>query len=172
MEGFIYKMKRGKLGQIELSFGVIFSIILIIAFIAVAIYAIMMFLSTKKCAEIGLFKNDLQEAVNAAWNGEETNTDFKRSLPVSLDFACFIDTTKPEKGNYHYYNNVTALGKNFNMFFWPIKNACKGQGTFNIEHINLEKITESKNPYCIQNVNGKTTIKIEKRFSEMLVKLE
>lgn len=165
--------KRGKKGQIEISFGMIFSIILIIAFIVVAVYAIILFMKTKDCTEIGLFKNDLQEAVNSAWNGEYTDTSLKRSLPEGIDFVCIVDSENQTKGNYAgYLKNVSNFGsKGFNIFFWPIKKACKGEGTFKLEHINLAAITKDKNPYCIQNRDGVTNIKIEKSFNDRLVKL-
>ena len=52
-----------KRGQLQISFGMIFSIILIIAFVALAVYVIMIFLDTGKCANTGLFKNDLQQEI-------------------------------------------------------------------------------------------------------------
>ena len=51
-----------KRGQLQISFGMIFSIIIIIAFVAVFIYAITIFMGWKRCAETGLFKEDLQSA--------------------------------------------------------------------------------------------------------------
>jgi len=162
-----------KRGQLDISFGMIFSIILIIVFIVVAIYGAIVFLNMKKCTETGLFKNDLQAAIDSAWNGEYADSEITRSLPSNIDFVCFIDLSKKESGTYkNYYENATMLGNNFNMFFWPLKSSCKSALKFEIEHINTGNITKNDNPYCIQNVKGKTTVKIEKSFSDMLVNLK
>ena len=56
-----------KRGQIDISFGMIFSIILIIAVVGVAFYVINNFIELKKCTEIGLFYDDLKKYIDEAW---------------------------------------------------------------------------------------------------------
>ncbi len=170
-------MKRGskrKLGQLKISFSMLFSIILIIAFLAVAIYAIKFFLDQKKCAEQGIFKQDLQEEINRAWSSDESSFVFSHTLSKSLDYVCFINSKEGARGNTELYNDVLKYGltPETNMFYWPLRKACKDARVFSLEHIDIEKITEKENPYCIEVVEGKVKIKIEKGFSEDKVLLE
>ena len=164
--------KRGKnrRAQIQISFGMIFSIILIIAFIALAIYIIMVFLGWKTCTETGLFKQDLQEAIDNAWSRDMHKETFTKSLSGGIEKVCFVDLSKASKGNYkEYYSDFELQGKG-NLFFFPLKKACEGQRSFNINHLNIDKITEQDNPYCMGD-NGKIEIKIEKEFNENLVNI-
>jgi len=160
-----------KRGQLQISFGMIFSIILIVAFIAVAIYAIIVFINMKKCSEIGLFKQDLQEEINRAWNSEESSLTFKGNLPSGIQQVCLIDLSKAGKGsNKELYDSLKKYGYvNVNMFFYPIKKVCKDLRAFNIEHINITEITKQNNPYCVNIVDGKVEVKIEKSFYAALV---
>ena len=87
-------IKRNKRGQLQISFGMIFSIILIIAFIAVFIYVITIFMGWKKCASTGLFKEDLQSTVNNAWQSDQYQDVFPKSqsiVPSGITQICFID---------------------------------------------------------------------------------
>src|SRR3989338_2426588 len=63
---FKMKEKRG----LELSFSMIFSIIVIIAIVAVAFYMISYLLKLKNCTELGLFGRDLQDTIDRAWNSD------------------------------------------------------------------------------------------------------
>jgi len=163
-----------KKGQLQISFSMIFSIILIVAFISVAIYGIMVFLDIKKCADTGIYKTDLQEEVDRAWNGEESSMIFSRNLPSKIDSVCFIDMQAGERGgNDEEYAKMQKMGLvKTNIFFWPIKNACEGEGTFELNHINISKITSQENPYCVEKQDGKIEINIEKGFYDPLVTLK
>ncbi len=166
-------MKRDKKAQLNINFSVIFSVILIIAFVAVAVYAIIMFLNLQKCSETGLFKQNLQESVNRAWSSEETSEIFEGKISKDIERVCFIDLNSKAKGEYKdFYQDVEKSGiKNINMFFYPLRNACEGQKGFQIEHLDVEKITEKDNPKCFKNDN-KVVINIEKGFYDSLVNLE
>ena len=168
--------KRGKKAQIQISFSMIFSIILIVVFIAVAVYGIVKFLGIQECAETGLFKQDLQTSIDKAWSSDSSYEIFPKNNPITLpkkiDYICFIDLGKESKGSHSdYYLSFKSEGlTNHNMFFSPITEACSGQGSFEIKHINIEKITENENPYCI--ANDKIEMKIEKAFGENLVRIK
>lgn len=161
-----------KRGAIEISFGMIFSIILIIAFISVAVYAIYIFLGIKKCADTGMFKQELETEIERAWNSEETSVNFSSAVPRKIEKVCFVGLNAGEKGRYkEQYKELKKLGlRNLNMFFSPIKNACERQKGFNLAHLDIEKITEKDNPYCIENT-GEISIRIEKGFYDALVNL-
>jgi hypothetical protein len=170
------KSKNSKKGQLKISFGMIFSIILIIAFLGVAIYAIVQFLSLLQCAETGMFKEDLQNKIDRAWKGGESRATFSKDLPSGLTRVCFIDLNGQAKGEHsNIFENISRRyggrdGKN--MFFWPMGEACSGQESFQIKHINISKITSRKNPYCIEAERGKVTIKIEKGIYDALVNIK
>ncbi len=165
-----------KRGQLQISFSMIFSIILIVVFIAVAVYGIVKFLGIQECAETGLFKQDLQTSIDKAWSSDSSYEIFPKNNPITLpkkiDYICFIDLGKESKGSHSdYYSSFKSEGlTNHNMFFSPITEACSGQGSFEIKHINIVKITENENPYCI--ANDKIEMKIEKAFGENLVSIK
>ncbi|MBI2630299.1 hypothetical protein HYW76_04295 [Candidatus Pacearchaeota archaeon] len=152
-------MKRGKTGQIQISFGMIFSIILIIAVIAVAFYAITKFLCVKKSAEVGLFKEELQNEINRARGGAETSETFDGNLPVSIKKVCFFDSSKPAIGKDKELEKELKKYMESNLFFYPPK-SCQYPKGLSISYINLDEITKENNPYCFSNLNGKVSIKI------------
>jgi len=160
--------KRGKKAQLEISFGMIFSIILIIAFLAVAIYAIILFLNVKKCSDVGTFKDDLQGEIDRAYSSDESSYVFNGSLASGIKL-CFIDLSKESKGaNEEVYTGFKKYGYvKVNMFYWPLQLKCPT--TFNLNHLNITEITKSNNPYCISNIKGKISLKIEKSFYDALV---
>lgn len=167
--------KRGKKGAIQISFGMLFSIILIVAFIAVAIYVIIIFLDLRGCAETGIFRGDLQDEIDKAWQGDETSVVFDGELSQKIEKVCFVDVSKEEKGeNKEYFASLAKYGytPKTTMFFYPLKSICKGQEISEIQHLDIEKISETKNPYCINNENGKVSIKVTKGFYDSLVSVE
>lgn len=164
-------MKRGRKGQININFGMIFSIILIIAFIAVAVFAISKFLTIKKCSETGLFKQDLQNSIDRAWSSEGTSQNFDIHLPSNLDYVCFVDLARGRRGeDADKYEELERVGaSDVNMFFWPLKKACEGQEGDLIKHLDIEEITENNNPKCFKNGRDVT---IEKGLYESRVKIK
>ena len=67
-----------KKGQMKISFGMIFSIILIVVFIAVAVYAIIKFLDVQHTIQIESFKKDLQDDINDTWRSSGSGTYLKK----------------------------------------------------------------------------------------------
>lgn len=165
-------MKNKKAQMFHLPFGMIFSIILIIVFIVVAFVAIRHFLGIRDCSQIGLFKDDLQNEIDRAWHSDMTSEIFPPEdstvtyLPSSILYVCFIDIDDEASGdNEDFYSEILKyLHENQNMVFYPPKKACEGLRSFEIKHINITEITAENNPYCVKNVNGKPSMKIEKEF--------
>jgi hypothetical protein len=160
-------MIKNKKAGMDISFNFIFSLILIIAFIAVAIYGIMFFLNMQKCADTGMFKQDLQSKVNQYWamTGSTINQELSLPLTKTIEAVCFVDLNREGKGQWEdLYEDFEfySYGKEENMFFYPAGNACKGQEGFEIEKINIERITQENNPYCILNVEGRIITRIVK----------
>jgi hypothetical protein len=166
-------MKRGKKGIMQLPFSMIFSIILIIAFVSVAFYVMGIFLGWWSCANTGLFAKDLQDDINLAFNQDETSETFVGKLPGKLDYVCFVNSEEEGRGDFsEYYDEFERYGVlDSNMFFVPIKKTCKAQKFFEIKHVDIKKITEKNNPMCFKNIGGRVEIKIEKGFYDSLVNL-
>lgn len=159
-----------------LPFSVIFSIILIIFFIITAIIAIKVFWNPSACAFVdqsqeALYKQNLQQAIDGAWQGDRSDSEFKQALPGKITYVCFLDLAKKDKGNFASFFEDLELyseGKN-NFYFYPGKMACEGFRGMTLSHINITEITKTDNPYCVKSDKALT---IEKGFYDALVKIK
>jgi len=132
-----------KRGQMKLSFGMIFSIFLIIIFLSAAIYAIIKFVGLQHTIQIESFKNDLQTDVNKMWQSQQGSQIKKYYLPKKISEVCFAEDD---------YQNLMLISDT------PIDGK-------NIEHINIES------PFCITNIEGKVKMVLEKDYGENFVKI-
>lgn len=169
------KKRMNNLGQetLGISFGVIFSIILIVFFIIVAGIVIKSFLDTKKCAELGIFIDRFDDDVKKTWNSQSFSGEFKGNLPVSISYVCFANLSNSIKGKFENQGYDISLyeGRIVNTFFYPINKAC--EMPFNqINHLDIERITKINNPNCIAVDNGKIKMNIEKDLSDRLVDIK
>ena len=168
------RLPKSKRSQqiLGLSFGVIFSIILIIFFILITFIVIKSFLSTKSCAQLGIFKSKLENEVKNSWNSQYVSSKFKGVLPSKVKKVCFSDLSSQFKGVNRDIGEEFSVyeGNNKNMFFYPIESACEIPA-HNIPHINLDLLTINENPYCINVENGIIEIQIEKKINDRLVSL-
>lgn len=156
----------------KLSFGMIFSIMLIIVFIAFAFFAIGKFLDIQNVAQIGKFTNDFQASIDKIWRGSEGSEVKEYFLPSKIDYVCITDYSKPPTGPYSsFYDELEQVYFEFeNLFFYPL-GSSQGFDAREMENINLTKTTENKNPVCFENVKGKVSVRIKKNFDEALVTL-
>ncbi len=133
------------LGQMKISFSMIFSVILIIAFIAFAIYSIAKFLSVTRFATIEDFKDKFQNDVNKIWKSQSYNDIEKYNLPKDINQVCFKDDE---------YENI---------YFIP--NLYDGEF---IKNIDMEKTLSDSNEnpksLCINSINGKVKIRMKKEI--------
>ena len=159
-------LKKGQ-SVFGMSFGVIFSLILIIAIITVGIIVIINFLDVRDCGQIKLFVDDFQDAVDSAWRSEELTKVFQSRLD-NIEFVCFFDTGKNLNGNFIDIGKDISDYSDENMFLYPMKNACVPN--HKIEHLNIGEITFENNPYCLK-ADGEIIIEIEKEMGEGLVKI-
>jgi hypothetical protein len=134
-------MKRG---QMKLSFGMIFSIILIVVFLVFAFYAITMILDFQSSANVGTFLNDLQKDVDNMWQNSGSQTKTYR-LPNEIGEVCF---------------NEDSL-----VSFYPLGIAIEFDDT-EIKHIEILE------DFCIENIDNKINIRIKKGIDESLVTIE
>lgn len=146
------KMKRGqgimlapvpsKKAQMQISFGMIFSIILIIIFIAFAVYGITKFLNLHKEVQVKTFLNEFQSDVDKVWKNEGSD-EFEYIIPSNIIKICF---------------KQDGVGENLEL--------RTSKGFFDgakIEHLNIEK------SFCIENTDGKIKIQLERKYGEDLV---
>jgi hypothetical protein len=146
-KSLIYPSKTSnKRGQIKLSFGMIFSIILIVIFIAFAFYAIQKFLDMQRTVQIEQFLNKLQLDIDKVWQSSQVSQEEEYFLPSKIEEVCFEDGER----------NLIFRSSNF----------IEGR---NIKHIDIEKITENDNPFCVKNTNRKLKITLKKDYGEALV---
>lgn len=138
---------KNKRGQMKLSFGMIFSIILIVIFIAFAFYAIQKFLGIQNIVKVGQFVDNLQSDVDKAWRSSQYSQKVKYFLPTKVEEVCFTDD---EYENLKFTSDEYMVGKK-------------------IKHINITKITETEDPFCIETIKGKVEMTIKKDYGEALV---
>ncbi len=163
-------MKRG---QLDLSFGLIFSVILIIAFLGFGVYAIVNFLGMKDKIETSKFLDDFQANVNTLWKANIASEELSYFLPVKIKEVCFVDKNADKKGSRAdiYDEIIIRSDDKSNLVFYPI-GSSKAVGFIEIQHINISKITAQNNPACLQNKNGKLSVTLEKGYGETLVNVK
>jgi hypothetical protein len=163
-------MKRG---QMKLSFGMIFSIFLIIVFISFAFYAISKFLNIGNTAQVVKFTDKLQEDIDKIWKGSQASQEQVYFLPSKIKTICFIDYNSEKRGlrDLIYNELEQTYYENENLFFYPLGSA-EGLNAKSIKHIDIEKTTTRENPLCIENIKGKVKMRLKKDFEETLVSIE
>ena len=147
----IGKNSRDKKAQeiFGLSFGVIFSIFLIIIFFVVAVVAIKGFLDLGKTSGVGLFYKDFQSEVDRAWNSQSSEFEFKINLPKDIEQVCFANLSSEITAYSASYQQIKDYEfHEANVFLLPPQNT-KNMPWKNINHLNISKTTEEKNPYCV-----------------------
>ena len=130
-----------KKGQMKLSFGMIFSIILIIFFIAFAIYGIFKFLELQDSIQINLFVENLQRDVDKMWRSPKGSQEVSYRLPSKITSICFVDD---EHKNLNFRSDKFIPGNN-------------------IKNIDI------KENFCIENINNKVSMVLKKDYGEPLV---
>ena len=140
-------VKRGKRGQMKMSFGMIFSIILIIVFLVVAFFAIQKFLSFQKEIVYKQFVEDLQTDIDKMWKSPQGSTIETYLVPSTVNSICF--------SNNEFYN----LKINHKNKYYEEE----------LNYLDLENILQGQAETCIQAVDSKIKVIIQKNYSEPLV---
>lgn len=141
-------MRKGvRKAQLNLSFGMIFSIILIIAFLAFAFYAIYKFLDFQNSAKILQFSRDFQDDIDRMWKSVQGSYEAEYSLPQKVEAVCIVNNE---------YENMIFQSKNY----------IDGR---KIEHIDMAKTLGGSKSLCFENVRGKVRMIIKKNYEDSLV---
>jgi hypothetical protein len=139
-----------KKGAMEISFGMIFSIILIIVFLAFAFWGIKKLIGVQETALVAKFKNDLQNDVDKIWNGPQGQQLMKYNLPKKIEGVCFDESATR------------------NLYFLPERIFLGAD----IEHIDWTKTLGEKNFVCFENKEGSVEITLSKDFGDNLVAIK
>ncbi len=158
-----------KRGQLNMSFGMMFSIILIIIFLAFAFYAIKTFLNLGSSAQTGKFASDIQNDINNIWRSAQSSQQETYNIPTSIKQVCFADFNAAASGpNSYLYNNLSMYYSGTqNMVLYPVSNI--GLDVQQINNINLSGMTKDENPYCIRANSGNIQVVLQKNISQGLV---
>src|SRR3989344_5094359 len=133
----------GKKAQLSLSFGMIFSIILIVIFISFAFFAISKFLGIQKSVETGRFLNDFQADVDRIWQGSQGSEVKIYTIPKKIEYVCFADYAEQERGQNSVLHQrlVEVYYENENMFFYPVGSG-EGLDSKELRHIDIKRMTQ------------------------------
>jgi len=157
-----------KRGVFEISFGMIFSIIIIIAIISVAFYVLTKFMGVSKCTQVGLFYDDLKTYTEKAWQAQIHKDTFTGSLPSGIELVCFGNFTQSPQAKYvSVFNDLQERqGRDKNVFLYPIQQECDlPLSAFKLLHV------KTSNFFCVPVKNNKMQIKSEKSEFDSLVTL-
>lgn len=159
-----------KKGQMKLSFGMIFSIFLIIIFISFAFYAIKTFLGIQNEASTVKFVNDFKSDIDIIWKSTKSSQEFEYPVPLNIKHVCFADFSSTKSGaSSELYDELDELTFGEGNFILYTGNA----DTLSIilANIDIETTTSNENPLCFKN-SGKITLILKKELDEALVTIK
>jgi hypothetical protein len=140
-------MKTVKKAQLQISFGMIFSIILIIFFLAFAGYAIYKFVYISNTGKVGEFVSGLNTDVEDMWKLNKGSQIFSYGLPSGIEQFCINDKSE--------------------IYFLPLGSG-EGFDYTEIKHLNIGSIV-TETDFCVKKKNGEVELLIKKDYGETLV---
>jgi hypothetical protein len=139
--------RKNNRGQANISFGMIFSIILIIIFLVFGFYAIKKLVELQQTIQIETFLEDFQNDVDKMWKSVQGSQEVEYTLPTKATAVCFQND---EFQNLKFVSENPISGKQIN----------------NLDILNTIK---DKSSLCIENTKGKIKMRITKNYGETLV---
>ena len=159
----------------EISFGMIFSIILIAIFLFVGFFAIRMFLNLSDKVNVASFIKELQNEVDTLHGsiGGSDGITVRLNTDGKLTHVCFMDRERDLSGssqNIEIGRELSRFGgeRSNNMYFYP-SNVANAVST-KIERINMTAF--QTNPHCIEAVNNRINVVLAKNTGEALVRIK
>ena len=141
-----------KHGQLKLSFGMIFSIILIISFLAFGFITIQKFLSLKDDLVMKKFQEDFQSDLKKSWESEVSSREVSYNVLPKVDSVCIVN----DERNTH----------NVEVYMDGIPTELK------INYIDVTNSTNGKKSICVKAVDNKIKFLLEKRYGQDLVTIK
>ena len=158
-----------KKGQIQISFGMIFSIIIVIATVAIGFYVINYFLNLSSCTKTSLFWDSLTDEVDKAWNTDITQTVFSGNVPSGVGYVCFGNFSMTPENTVitrKIFAELKDYGENGkNSFIYPPKKACE-LAFYDLKHARFGKFF-----FCVPAKSGEVSVKLSKIATDPLVTL-
>lgn len=157
----------------KLSLGMIFAIILMVAFIAFAFYAIQKFFGIQKNIEAGRFVNDFQNDIDRMWRSSQGAEEIEYFVPKKVEKVCVIDYSSVLKGKDKEIGRELkqVYDNEQNLFFYPLGSA-ESLDAVKIKHFDIDMVTLDENPKCFDSFDGKINLTIKKDFENPLVIIE
>jgi hypothetical protein len=175
-------------GVFGMSFGAIFSILIIAFIIVVAFIAIRHFLGLNQCTQVGFFYDDLKKEVEKAWTSGEYGDFYNGSLPQSglfgtkIEKVCFgrLDSTSAtdeDKAVMQELENEYDFDPkgDYNVFLYPPEEACDEELaaiTLKCRQGRSECATTEGKFFCINVVKGNVGVYLRKGDLDALVKIK
>lgn len=140
----------------KLSFGMIFSIILIILFLIVGFFAIQKFLKFQDQAQVIDFHQYLGKEIDKVFKSTSSSSLIESNLPKNVKMVCVKESSSGTiVGLYgDYIGSYTSGGSDYRIDLYGEKTYSK------LGHTNPEK--------CVKPVNGKVRFYIEKNYGDEL----
>jgi len=155
-----------------LSFGMIFAVILIIFFVFMAFIVIGQFFNTRDCAKIGIFFSELNKKVKDAWDSGDITSKYTIDLPSQVDAVCFANLTESFTGvNKAIGDEMATYNTEDNTFLYASEETSCDFTSYYIEHLDLDKIIRSENPFCIKLTRGRGALVVDMQNGEKYVSI-
>lgn len=159
--------------QINLSFGMIVSIVLIIIFLTFGGWAIWKFLNLNANLQGGQVINAIQEDIDALWRSTTFGVTQKTYVaPSRVEAVCFVDFSSSARGAQSALMDDLSLANygSENFVFYPF-GSVEGLESTTINHLDLPSIVARENPYCVTVEDGKISLTLEKVRGEALIRV-
>ncbi len=134
---------KQKRGQLKISFGMIFSIILVVVFLAFAFLAIQKFLNFQKDVTAKKFYEGLNKDVEKVWTSTQASKKIVYFVPRGTKKVCFKDNSSE---NVYFYEERPKPG----------------------EFIKYLKVEDD---FCTKVIKGRATFILEKNYGDNFVKV-
>ena len=139
-------------GQLQLSFTMLFSIIVIIATVATAFYFIRTFLQTSDCTQVQLFQKEMQDTFDNVWRATLAHEIYTPRVPGGITSVCFGVPTENNSVMFEKY----ALPE-LALYLGPPAKVCDGA-------LVAKKLTHVYVPrfFCAPIVKGHVAVTLTK----------
>jgi len=168
----IKKGGNSQRAQIQLSYGMIFSVFLIVIFMVVAFIAIRTFLDIEQHVNTKIFVRNLQTEINDVHRSSANQYPSRESLGTKITHVCFFDRTIEVECVGEFRQMCEEFkgsgGDNeANLYFYPKKYA--DESSIKINKVDMQDF--DSNPYCFENRGGFVEMELSKNRGEDLVRI-